>query len=130
MRVHASPSLNKRAQAEASASGLQQEVSNGVVVRPGQSPVKQPLATSGGSPCQQTVQDTDDRIPKDSIYGTIRMKRRETVANEELARVEEDVDSLPPPPADDGYDDGRNLAAPKPAPRKGHNQDVLVRLIA
>ena len=123
MRVHASPSLNKRAHAEAS--GLQ-EASSGVVVRPGQSPVKQPLAASGGSPCQQTVQDTDDRIPKDSIYGTIRMKRRENVANEELARVEEDVDSLPPPPADDGYDDGRNLAAPKPAPRKGHNQDVLV----
>merc|ERR1719220_3294224 len=55
------------------------------------------------------------------------MKRRENAASEELARVEEDVDSLPPPPADDqGYDDGRNLAAPKPAPRKqGHNQDVL-----
>ena len=123
MRVHASPSLNKRGQDEAS--GLQ-EASNGVVVRPGQSPVKQPLGASGSSPCQQTVQDTDDRIPKDSIYGTIRMKRRENVANEELARVEEDVDSLPPPPADDGYDDGRNLAAPKPAPRKGHNQDVLV----
>ena len=47
------------------------------------------------------MQDTDDRIPKDSIYGTIRMKRRENAASEELARVEEDVDSLPPPPADD-----------------------------
>ena len=46
------------------------------------------------------MQDTDDRIPKDSIYGTIRMKRRENAASEELARVEEDVDSLPPPPAD------------------------------
>ena len=75
-----------------------------------------------------TVQDTDDRIPKDSIYGTIRMKRREAASNEEMSRVEEDVDSLPPPPADDGYEDNRNplLAAPKPAPRKGHNQDVLV----
>ena len=38
------------------------------------------------------------------------------------------MDSLPPPPADDGYDEGRSLA-PRPAPRKGgHNQDVLVRL--
>ena len=123
MRVHASPSLNKRGQAEA---GGLQEASNGVVVRPGQSPVKQPLGASGSSPCQQTVQDTDDRIPKDSIYGTIRMKRREAAA-EEVARVEEDVDSLPPPPADDGFEDNRNplLTAPKPA-RKGHNQDVLV----
>ena len=127
MRVHASPSLNKRTHAEAS--GLQ-EASSGVVVRPGQSPVKQPLAASGGSPCQQTVQDTDDRIPKDSIYGTIRMKRRETAA-EEVARVEEDVDSLPPPPADDGFEDNRNplLTAPKPA-RKGHNQDVLVSSVS
>ena len=59
------------------------------------------------------------------------MKRREAASNEEMARVEEDVDSLPPPPADDGYEDGRNplLAAPKPAPRKGHSQDVLVSLM-
>ena len=51
----------------------------------------------------------------------------ETAAAEEVARVEEDVDSLPPPPADDGFEENRNplLTAPKPA-RKGHNQDVLV----
>ena len=118
MRVHASPSLNKRVQ--------DGDTSSGVVVRPGQSPVKQSLGQS--SPQTNTVQDTDDRIAKDSIYGTIRMKRREAANNEELARVEEDVDSLPPPPADDGcvYDDARNLSAPKPAPRKGHNQDVMV----
>ena len=119
MRVHASPSLNKRVQ--------DGDNSSGVVVRPGQSPVKQAMGQS--SPQTNTVQDTDDRIAKDSIYGTIRMKRREAANNEELARVEEDVDSLPPPPVDDGcgvYDDARNLSAPKPAPRKGHNQDVMV----
>ena len=76
MRVHASPSLNKRG-AEAAASGQE------VTVRPGQSPVKQPLAVASPSPGAgpvggaSTVQDTDDRIPKDSIYGTIRMKRRQ-----------------------------------------------------
>ena len=75
MRVHASPSLNKRG-AEAAAGGE-------VTVRPGQSPVKQPLAVASPSPGAgpvggaSTVQDTDDRIPKDSIYGTIRMKRRQ-----------------------------------------------------
>ena len=130
MRVHASPSLNKRTDHETG------------TLRPGQSPAKQSVAGqsqaggSGSSPggaVTNTVQDTDDRIAKDSIYGTIRMKRREA-NTEELARVEEveDVDSLPPPPADDGYDDGRNplLVAPKHAStRKGHNQDVLVSRI-
>ena len=42
MRVHASPSLNKRG-AEAAAGGE-------VTVRPGQSPVKQPLAVASPSP--------------------------------------------------------------------------------
>ena len=113
MRVHASPSLNKRSEGDSS-----------IICKPGQSPVKTGLGQS--SPQTNTVQDTDDRIPKDSIYGTIRMKRREAAA-EEVARVEEDVDSLPPPPADDGFEENRNplLTAPKPA-RKGHNQDVLV----
>ena len=154
MRVHASPSLNKRG-AEAAASGQE------VTVRPGQSPVKQPLAVASPSPGAgpaggaSTVQDTDDRIPKDSIYGTIRMKRRQesqaaqavqqgvhqvgkifesyrkniSITNQKYCQeAEQDVDSLPPPPADDGYDEGRSLA-PRPAPRKGgHNQDVLVRL--
>ena len=52
-------------------------------------------------------------------------------AAEEVARVEEDVDSLPPPPADDGFEDNRNplLTAPKPA-KKGHNQDVLVSSVS
>ena len=152
MRVHASPSLNKRG-AEAAAGGE-------VTVRPGQSPVKQPLAVASPSPGAgpvggaSTVQDTDDRIPKDSIYGTIRMKRRQEsqaaqavqqgvhqvgkifgahrknisiTTKKYLQEAEQDVDSLPPPPADDGYDEGRSLA-PRPAPRKGgHNQDVLVR---
>ena len=119
MRVHASPSLNKRA-VEGEAGTL----------RAGQSPAKPPLGQSSPvtAAVTNTVQDTDDRIAKDSIYGTIRMKRREAT-NEELARVEEveDVDSLPPPPADDGYEDGRNplLTAPKPTARK-HNPDVLV----
>ena len=118
MRVHASPSLNKRADGENDC-------------RPGQSPVKLPLGQS--SPQTNTVQDTDDRIPKDSIYGTIRLKRKETNNQvegsfQQLSRTEEDVDSLPPPPTDDGFEDARQplLTAPKPAPRKGHSQDVLV----
>jgi len=117
MRVHASPSLNKRADGE-------------VDCRAGQSPVKLPLGQS--SPQTNTVQDTDDRIPKDSIYGTIRLKRKETNNQvegslQQLSRTEEDVDSLPPPPTDDGFEDARQplLTAPKPAPRKGHSQDVL-----
>ena len=70
-----------------------------------------------------------------SIYGTIRLKRKEANIQvegslQQLQRTDEDVDSLPPPPTDDGFEDARQplLAAPKPAPRKGHSQDVLVSM--
>lgn len=57
-RVHASPSLNKRNDGNDSVTSQSPRR-----VNPGHT-----------SPQTSTVQDTDDRIPKDSIYGTIRTK--------------------------------------------------------
>lgn len=124
MRVHASPSLNKKGGA-----GADEGDSN-------QSPRR--IAQGQRSPVSNTVQDTDDRIPKESIYGTIRTKgKQRPVADGETivalnchlaSRIEEeDMDTLPPPPIDDGFEESKQplLAPPKPAPRKGHNQDVL-----
>ena len=66
------------------------------------------------SPQSNTVQDTDDRIPKENMYGTIRPKMKQ--ASEV---VMDDVDCLPPPPQCESFEDARQplLAPPKPAPR-------------
>ena len=63
------------------------------------------------SPQSNTVQDTDDRIPKENMYGTIRPKMKPT-------EVVDDVDCLPPPPQE-SFEEVRQplLAPPKPAPR-------------
>jgi hypothetical protein len=105
MRVHASPSLNKRAEGQGSAE---------------MSPRR---AAAGGqrSPQTNTVQDTDDRIPKESMYGTIRPKVKPV-------QDSDDVDCLPPPPQE-GFEDSRQplLAPPKAAPRmfSQHGQDGM-----
>jgi len=85
MRVHASPSLNKRADGSESCE---------------MSPRR---AAAGGqrSPQSNTVQDTDDRIPKENVYGTIRPK-----AVKQPVTETEDVDCLPPPPQE-GYEETR-----------------------
>ena len=50
--------------------------------------------------------------------------------NLKLDLIEEDVDSLPPPPLDEGGDRQPHLLPPRPAPRKGgHPQDVMVSRI-
>ena len=93
MRVHASPSLNKRAE------GL-----GGAEMSPRR-------AAGQRSPQTNTVQDTDDRIPKENMYGTIRPKAKP-------AQEVDDVDCLPPPPQE-GYEEARQplLQPPKAAPR-------------
>ena len=65
------------------------------------------------SPQSNTVQDTDDRIPKENMYGTIRPSNK--VAKQEVV---DDVDCLPPPPQE-SFEEARQplLAPPKPAPR-------------
>ena len=64
------------------------------------------------SPQSNTVQDTDDRIPKENMYGTIRP------SNKAKQEVVDDVDCLPPPPQE-SFEEARQplLAPPKPAPR-------------
>ena len=139
MRVHASPSLNKKGAVDPAGDQLDAGGSSCP------SPKKLLMSSGGGgqrSPQTNTVQDTNDRIPKESIYGTLRTKGKlarpltegeATVApNCHLAsRIdEEDVDSLPPPPVDDGFEEARQplLAPPKNTQRKGPGQDVLVSI--
>ena len=59
------------------------------------------------------MQDTDDRIPKENMYGTIRPNNNK--AKQEMV---DDVDCLPPPPQE-SFEEARQplLAPPKPAPR-------------
>ena len=101
MRVHASPSLNKRA-----------EGMDGAEMSP---------RKAGGqrSPQSNTVQDTDDRIPKESMYGTIRPKTKQV-------QDADDVDCLPPPPQS-GYEETRQplLAPPKHTTRMLQGQEGL-----
>lgn len=108
MRVHASPNLNKKSEAVESQCSSPRRLN--------------------ASPLTSTVQDTDDRIPKESIYGTVRPKGKHRPLGELEASggciPEEDVDVLPPPPHDE-EDGGRPLLQPpKPAPRKGPSQEV------
>jgi len=106
MRVHASPSLNKRA--EGQGQGAEGGRGQGGIGDSGS-----PRRGGGGggvggqrSPANSaTVQDTDDRIPKETLYGTIRPKKQPV--------ADDDVDCLPPPPQCGGeYEDARPLLAP------------------
>ena len=69
MRVHASPSLNKKVAEEERGVDTSDSI--------GQSPRKFAAAKVSEPKSPQlncTVQETDDRIPKESLYGTLRHK--------------------------------------------------------
>ena len=47
------------------------------------------------SPQATTVQDTDDRIPKESIYGTVRYSPRRLNASPQATTVQDTDDRIP-----------------------------------